>query len=182
MQQKHLKPFNIPFVGLSNGEHEFTFDLNDDFFACFEESEIDKAKLKGELVLDKKSNMLDLHFSIKGEVWVECARCLEPFWFQVETQHTLYIKFGDHSEEQSEDVVIIPSTESHLDVSQYFYEFAMLALPVRIVHDENPAGAQECNPEIIKQLEKYKPKSESDDTDKPSDPRWDALKNIKFNN
>jgi uncharacterized protein len=184
MQQKHLKPFNIAFVGLSNGEHEFTFDLNDDFFACFEGSSIEKAKLKGVLVLDKKSNMFDLHFSITGEVWVECDRCLEPFWYQIESQETLFVKFGDHSEEQSDDVIIIPSTESHIEVSQYFYEYAMLAIPLRIVHEENPAGEQQCDPEIIKHLEKYKPRSGSEDnkSDEAADPRWDALRNIKFDN
>jgi uncharacterized metal-binding protein YceD (DUF177 family) len=180
---KALKPFNIAFVGLSNGEHEFTFELNDEFFACFEGSAIEKAQLKGELLLDKKSNMLDLHFSISGLVWVECDRCLEPFWYQIETQQTLFVKFGDHSEEQSDDVVIIPSTDSHFEVSQYFYEYAMLALPFRIVHDENPSGAQQCDPEILQQLEKYKPKDnpEPGDDDDSDDPRWDALRNIKFN-
>ncbi len=180
---KALKPFNIAFVGLSNGEHAFSFELNDDFFACFDGSEITKAKLKGDLILHKKSNMLDLHFTIIGQVWMECYRCLEPFWYQLETQNTLYIKFGDHMEEQSDDIIIIPSTESHLDVSQFFYEFAMLALPARIVHEENPGEPLQCDPRILEQLEKYKPKGtdQKDDKDKPSDSRWDALKNIKFN-
>jgi uncharacterized protein len=182
---KALKPFNIAFVGLSTGEHEFTFDLNDDFFACFDASQITKARLKGTLIMLKKPNMLDLQIKIEGQVWVECDRCLEPFWYQLDSQNDLFIKFGERKEEQSDDVIIIPTTDSHIDVSQFFYEFAMLGLPARIVHEESPGEKQQCDPLILEQLEKYKPKnldsSNEKNNDKPTDSRWDALKNFKFN-
>ncbi len=182
---KALKPFNIAFVALSNGEHEFSFELNDDFFACFEQSEIVKSKLTGKLVLDKKSNMMDLHFIISGQVELQCDRCLEPFWYDMNLQRSLYIKFGERLEEQSDDVIIIPATESHIEVGGYFYEFAILGIPVKKVHEEDDKGNQQCDPLILKQLEKYMPhkgdNTEQDNNDKPSDSRWDALKNIKFN-
>jgi uncharacterized metal-binding protein YceD (DUF177 family) len=179
---KPLRPFDIAFVGLSNGIHEFFFELDNDFFACFEGSEIIVSELKGKLVMNKKSNMLDLDFFITGRIELECDRCLEPFWYNLDTSHSLYVKFGLKKEEQSDDVVIIPSTDSHFDVSQYFYEFAMLDIPVKKVHDGQQTS-QLCNPSVLEKLEKYLLKdSASDDEDKkPSDSRWDALRDLKFN-
>ncbi len=181
---KALKPFNIAFVGLSGGEHEFGFELDDDFFACFEGAEIVNARLKGTLVLNKKTNMMDLDFYVTGEVEQECDRCLESFWQTMDIHKTLYVKFGDHHEEQDDDIIIIPATESHIDVAQYFYEFITLGLPVRRVHKDDETGKPTCDPEIINQLEKYMPQkggnAENKD-EKPTDARWDALKNIKFN-
>jgi uncharacterized protein len=182
---KALKPFNIAFVGLSSGEHEFLFELDDDFFACFEGSEITSAKLNGRLVMHKMANMLDLELFITGSVLVECDRCLEPFWYQMDEQREIFVKFGPTKEEQSDEIIVIPYTDSHLDVSQYFFEFAILSLPARKIHQDDPHGKSTCNPEILSQLEKYMTKgSNTSDTasqDNKPDSRWDALKNIKFN-
>jgi len=180
-----LKPFDIAFVGLSNGLHEFNFDLGNDFFQNFEESEIVVSELKGRLTMNKKSNMFDLDFHISGRVELECDRCLQPFWHTMDKSYSLYVKLGAQKEEQSDEVVIIPFTETHFDVSQYFFEFVMLSVPVKKVHDEEEGSLQQCDPEILKQLNKYLKKSDEsqdqDDTGKPSSGRWDILKNLKFN-
>ncbi len=183
---KALKPFEIAFVGLSGGEHEFTFDLNNDFFACFESNDqVIVADLVGKMILNKRTTRLDLDFYITGKIELECDRCLKPFWYQLSVHNNLYVKFGDRKEEQSDDVVIIPSTDSHIDVSQFFYEFVMLGLPQKKVHEDNEDGLPMCDPTVLKQLEKYVFKRNKDLTtnndNKPSDSRWDALKNIKFN-
>ena len=184
---KALKPFDIAFVGLSNGKHEFTFDLNNDFFNCFENSEISLAELKGKLILHKKSNMLDLEFYIHGNAEVECDRCMDHFWCPVNIHRILYIKFGDRHDEQSDEVIIIPSTESHIDVAQYFYEFTILGLPAKKTHPQLASGEEGCNAETLKQLEKYLTDSKNrnkkgENADQPTDSRWDALKGLKFNN
>jgi len=181
---KALKPFNIAFVGLSSGEHEFLFELDDDFFTCFEGSEITSSKLKGRLVMHKKANMLDLELFITGSVLVDCDRCLEPFWLPMEEHREIFVKFGQKMEEQSDEIIIIPSTDSHIDVSQYFFEFAILSLPARRIHQDDPEDNVTCDPEILSHLEKYMAKgshtSETASTDNKVDGRWDALKNLKF--
>lgn len=183
---KALKPFEIAFVGLSGGKHEFTFVLNNDFFACFESNDqLIVANLEGKMVMDKGTNRLDLDFYITGKIELVCDRCLEPFWYQLDLHDILYVKFGERKEEQSDDVVVIPSTDSHIDVSQYFYEFVMLGLPLKKVHEDDENGVPGCNPRVLEELEKYVFKRNNDltknDENKPSDSRWDALKNIKFN-
>lgn len=183
---KVLKPFDIAFVGLSNGKHEFAFDLNDDFFDCFESSEINSAELKGRLIMHKKSNMLDLEFFINGTAELQCDRCLENFRGHLDIHQMLYIKFGDRHEEQSDEVIIIPATQSHIDVAQYFYEFSILGLPAKKTHPQTVSGEPGCSAEILSQLEKYMSGSpdknkKAGNADQPTDSRWDALKGLKFN-
>ncbi|MFW5708377.1 MAG: DUF177 domain-containing protein, partial [Bacteroidota bacterium] len=70
------------------------------------------------------------------------------------------------------------------DVSQYFYEFTILGIPARKVHEENSVDQKECDPLIIEQLQKYmsgKDKKDKDSSTEATDSRWDALKNLKFN-
>lgn len=181
---KALKPFDIAFTGLSNGKHDYFFDLDEDFFACFEGAEMTNPKLKGQLILHKKSNRLDLEFIVEGKTELICDRCLESFWHQMTIHKVLYIKFGETQEEQSDDVIVIPATRTHIDVSQYFFEFVVLQLPLRRVHPENKEGITECNPEVIAKLHTYlksDQKPGDGDKDQPTDSRWDALKKIKFN-
>ena len=183
---KALKPFEIAFVGLSSGVHEFTYELNDAFFSCYADSEVTKANLAATLIMHKKNNMLDLEFLVKGKLELNCDRCLEAFWYQMDLHKMLYIKFGDRFEEQSDDVIIIPSTESHIDVAQYFYEFVVLGLPGKRVHPGGKNKEDNCDTGVIEQLEKYKSDNkekakQNKQDDSPTDSRWDALKNLKFN-
>jgi uncharacterized protein len=82
---------------------------------------------------------------------------------------------GDANEELSDDVIMISSKESEIDVSQYIYEFLSLMIPMRNVHGETE-GEPECDPEILKEMEKHLSQEQP-----PVDPRWDALKNINLN-
>ncbi|TVQ87629.1 MAG: DUF177 domain-containing protein [Bacteroidetes bacterium] len=183
---KALKPFEIAFVGLSNGIHEYSFLLDDEFLSCFEKTELVRAKLNGTLLLHKKNNMLDLEFVIEGDLELDCDRCLEPFWHHMDMRKMLYVKFGDKHEEQSDEVIIIPSAESHIDVAQFFYEFIILGLPGKRVHPGGKLKQNNCDAKILNQLKQYltdKDKITKEDStrEKPADSRWDALKDLKFN-
>lgn len=175
-----LKQYSIGFVGLSDGKHSFSFELADDFFACFEQSEMVHGKVQLDLTLEKTSTMLILDFKFKGNIEFPCDRCLEDFPLPIESEKRLFVKFGETFSEQSDEVVIIASTESHLDISQYVYEFLHLSLPVRRVHPDDESGAMGCDPQQIKKLEEYllknNIKKESDNGKSP----WDVLKSLKF--
>jgi len=48
-----LKDFTIPFVGLKDGKHSFSFPIDNTFFAHFEYTDFNQAQLEAKLVLDK---------------------------------------------------------------------------------------------------------------------------------
>ena len=50
-----LNKFNIPFVGLKEGKHNYKFTIDKKFFEHFEFTEFIHSSLKCDLVLNKKS-------------------------------------------------------------------------------------------------------------------------------
>lgn len=165
---KKQKDFIIPFKGLSTGAHEYLFEIDDTFFDSFEYFESEKGKLDVKLDLIKESSLLDLHFHIKGNVTLSCDRCLGVFDNPVDGDFRLVIKFGDIFAEESDEVVVLPLTESNIDVKQYLFEYINLLLPIKRVHQNE----NDCDPNMIEKLQNHE--------ELETDPRWDALKNIKL--
>jgi uncharacterized metal-binding protein YceD (DUF177 family) len=160
--------FNIPFKGLTTGDHRYEFEITDAFFESFEYFESEKGKLKVILDLLKEPNLMDLHFQVKGKMELLCDRCLKAFDYPLEGDFRLIIKLGEEFIEESDEVLVIPQTESRFDVSQYIFEYINLMLPIQRAHED----IRECDARVIEKLEEHsKPQS---------DPRWEALKNIKL--
>ncbi len=67
-----FKAYQIPFLGLKTGFHDFEFELDNAFFAAFEHSEIQSGDLKANLTLEKQSTMLVLDFQVEGVVEGVC--------------------------------------------------------------------------------------------------------------
>lgn len=160
--------FNIPFKGLSSGNHRYDYEIGDSFFESFEYFETEKGKLTVTLDLLKESGLMDLHFEISGFLKLACDRCLKEFKHPLEGEFRLIIKFGEEYFEESDEVIVIPQTESRIDVSQYIFEYINLLLPLQRVH----SVISDCDQEVINKLEKY--------SEPETDPRWEALKNIKL--
>lgn len=174
---KPNRQFVIPFKGLSIGRHNFVFDIDDMFFDDYEQSEITKGKVHVEVDLDKKANMLELHFDLVGKVIVTCDRCLDEFEMPIEYTTGLFVKFGDVAEEQTDEIVVLSHNEFEIDVAQYIYEFVHLSLPYKRVHPLDSKGRSTCNKEMLKKIDEYVIRENAKD----NDPRWDDLKNLMNN-
>jgi uncharacterized protein len=164
---KALKEYRIPFIGLKPGLHNYSFTLNDAFFEAFKYSEIEHASIEVALELDKRLSMLVLHFILKGEVESMCDRCGDPLLQPLSGTHELIVKFGEESVETDDDLIILGPAESHIDVSQFLYEYAHLDLPARHVH----ASQEDCNQAVLNELQRYSVAQDSND-------QWIALKDM----
>jgi len=174
-----LKQFNIGFVGLSLGKHNFSFEIDEAFFSCFDNSEVTKGNLQLELLLEKQSSMLVLDFAIKGYVELVCDHCLETYHQSLELQRRLYVKFGDTYSEQTDEIIVIPAGESHLDVSQYVYEYIHLGLPMQHIHMDDEVPGKGCDPALVEKLNQYLLKKGPGLTGGDNS-AWEALKGLKF--
>ena len=174
---KSNRQFIIPFKGLKVGKHNFVYDIDDTFFDDYEQSEITKGNIHVEVDLDKKANMLELYFSIEGDVLVICDRCLDEFEIPIDYETELFVKFGDVSEEQTDEIIVLSHNEFELDVAQYIYEFVHLSLPYKRVHPDDSRGRSTCNKEMLKKLDEYIIR----ENDENKDSRWDDLKNLLNN-
>ena len=169
---KVLQEFEIPFLGLKEGVHDYAFDIDAAFFDSFEYSEVKQGQVHVDVSMERQERMLIFNFSIRGMVELPCDRCLAPIQLQVSGNERLIVKFGREWEEESEEVLIMPETESRIDISSFIYEYIMLMLPYKRVHQEDEeTGESLCDGSMVEKLQQY---SESG-----SDPRWDALKALK---
>ena len=95
MEMKLLDAYDIPWKGLSNGCHDFDFEIDDRFFGEFGDSGIQGGRMKAEVRMEKSAAMLLLHVTIEGEVTVECDRCLGDLRLPVNYTGDLTVKFSD---------------------------------------------------------------------------------------
>lgn len=147
-----LNKYNLAFKGLSIGEHEFSFDVDDSFFAAFPESEIHKGRAKVKIKLTKKAGMLTLDFNIAGEVEVVCDRCLDEFMMPFDYEGTLLIKFSEEPREDEADAMWLNPSEQQVNLAQYIYESIILSLPYQRVHPDRADGTSGCNPDMLKRF------------------------------
>jgi uncharacterized protein len=168
----------IPLSGLKEGHHTFDFEIGNEFFEKFEESEIKEGRLTAVVGIEKRSSHLDLVVRVSGTVMISCDRCLEMFSRPVESENRLLVKTGKSISEDDPDVLSLSSDEHELDLMQYFYEFIHLALPIKRVHPDDKKGRSTCNPEMLKKLNEL---LVEDEEEKHNDPRWDDLKKLMNN-
>ena len=162
----------LPIAGLSIGYHDFEFEIDDKFFDNFEFSEVKKGNVKVNLNVEKHERESILTFNFGGSVFIPCDRCNDEFEQPIENEVVIYLKYGHEYEEESDDVIVIPSEEGEFDISSLIYEYIILSLPIHRVHED----VSECNQEIINYLENAANQVvENDDID----PRWKCLEELK---
>src|SRR5690606_6093430 len=176
LKMKKLKDFDIPFVGLKQGKHQFDFKIKTAFFDAFEYDDFNEADVEVSLILDKKSSLLELAFEAQGYVNVNCDVCNLEYDQQVKGELHLVVKFGDEYNDENEEILIIPHGEYLINVAQYIYELIVLSVPLKRVHPGVEDGT--LSTEILDKLEKLQPKEEKEHKDGETDPRWDQLKKL----
>ena len=167
-----LKEYNIQFVGLEPGNHQFEFDVDDSFFEHFEFSQIQHGNVHIAVDLEKSERMMIFNIALQGKVQVTCDRCNEEFDFELSDTEKLIVKLGAEYVEESDDVVVIPETEYQFSIASYVYEFIHLALPARLLHPEDKNGNSNCDKDMLQRLESLR-------APETIDPRWEALKKLK---
>ncbi|MCD6354739.1 MAG: DUF177 domain-containing protein [Prolixibacteraceae bacterium] len=175
-----VSKYNIEFIGLNEGLHDFEFEIDDSFFEHFEKSLVTKGKVSVGIALEKRSAFLKLHFKIKGWVELTCDRCLEQYHQKIKYKTDIFVKFGEKEFEESENIIYVLPGEHHLNLTQLIYEFTMLCIPMRHIHPKDENGKRGCNSEMLEKLKIYK-FAENKEKVEP-DPRWEVLKNLKNNN
>jgi uncharacterized protein len=172
--------YNIEFKGLNEGLHDFEFEVDNKFFEHFEESPVDNGNVKVEVVLEKRSLFIKLHFKIYGWLELTCDRCLEFYKQPIMQQTEMFVKFGEKEFDDGENFIWVLPDEHHINLAQIIYEFVSLSIPLRHVHPKNSDGKRDCNREMLEKLKNYMhPESYEDTT---IDPRWDALRKLGNNN
>ncbi len=101
---------------------------------------------------------MKLDFEIDGFVKTLCDRCGESLQIMVSTENNLVVRFAEESDFTDDEVVFLSETASVIDLGQFIYEYVMVGLPTRRVHEEG-----KCDPAVLQYLEEVSEKEEDAD-------------------
>ena len=158
------REFEIAFVGLKPGIHEFKYDLSQEFFQERGAPDFSNASAQVKLLLDKHAGFLMLKFEIGGVAEVSCDRCGNPLKLDLWDEFNMVVKLVDNPEqmndqEEDPDIWYISRTDSHIDVSTWMYEFVLLSLPMQRMCSESEIGGPQCNKEVLEKLREMERKT-----------------------
>jgi len=151
------RAFEIAFVGLKPGIHEFNYELDDQFFKEKGAEDLTNAKANIKLLFEKNNGFMLLKFEVGGKTDVTCDRCGNPLKIDLWDEFKMLIKLVDNADEMNEqeedpDVFYLSRTESHMDVSNWLYEFVLLSVPMQRMCAKEELGGPQCNTEVLEKL------------------------------
>jgi uncharacterized metal-binding protein YceD (DUF177 family) len=166
-----LSQYVIPIQGLSDGNYNYQFIIEKEFFDEFGPEGYKGNRVVSDILMNKENNVYTIHFHLKGTVEVICDRCLENFLYTIDSEYTLFFKTGisENKKNENDEIIYLDENIHLINLSQYLYEFIDFSIPLRRVHPSE----KDCNHEMIKILKKHTNHSKND-----YDPRWDNLKEL----
>ena len=163
------REFEIAFVGLKPGVHEYNYSIDDKFFEAFHQQDFHNCKAHVKLLLDKKSSFMQLKFDIDGAANVNCDRCGNPLPMQLWDEFNIIVKLVEepvqmNESEEDPDIYYIARGESHLHLSDWIFEFINLSFPLQKMCKENEMGGPKCNLDVLEKLRKMEEEATRDTT------------------
>jgi uncharacterized metal-binding protein YceD (DUF177 family) len=173
------REFEIAFVGLKPGVHEFNYKIDNKFFLDYAQQDFTDCIANIKLFLDKKNGFLQLRFDIDGTAEVTCDRCSNPLKKQLWEEYNIIVKMVDdpdtmNLQEEDPDVYYISRGESHLKIADWIYEFVSLSIPLQKMCEESEFGGEKCNKEVLEKLRQME-----EEVNKQSNPVWKGLDKFK---
>lgn len=171
--------YDIAFVGLKPGIHEFEYEINDKFFEEYQEQDFKNCVASIKLTLDKNNGFMLLKFEVGGKLEVNCDRCGNLLPLDLWDEFNIVVKMVENPEEMNDqeedpDVYYISKGESHLHVSDWIYEFINLSIPMQRMCGPDEIGGPSCNKEVLARLAKL-----SIEDKKADNPLWKGLEKFK---
>ncbi len=179
---KDLKEFDISFIGLKEGMHQFEYKIEKEFFDFFNYDEFYNSEVNVGVQFLKKATMFELSFQFNGWVEINCDVTNERYHQPIETSIDLVVNFGDEFNDENEELLIIPYSEYKINIAQYIYEAIVLDVPLKRIHPGLEDGT--LHSEVLEKLKEFEIPEEVEEVDENKeinqdiDPRWNKLKDI----
>ena len=175
----YRRTFDIAFVGLKPGIHEFEYEIADPFFSENGEQDFKNCIAQVKLQLDRENGFMLLKFEIGGKLELSCDRCGNHLPLNLWDEFKIVVKMVDNPEqmnnqEEDPDVYYISRGESHINVSDWIYEFINLSIPMQRMCAEEEIGGPYCNKEVLAML-----KNMDIQNNQSSNPMWKGLEKFK---
>lgn len=174
------RDFEIAFVGLKPGVHEYNYKIDDKFFEPFQQQDFRNCHADVKLLLDKKTSFMQMKFEIGGKLEVTCDRCNSRLPLELWDEFNITVKLVEEPElmneqEDDPDMYYIANGESHLDVANWIYEFINLSLPLQKACEFEKMDGPHCNASAMDVLKKMEPQEKEN----KENPIWKGLEKFK---
>lgn len=176
------RDFDIAFVGLKPGVHEYEYEITDKFFEAYQQQDFRDCHAQVKLLLDKQNGFILLKFEIGGTLKITCDRCgSTELPLELWDEFNLAVKLVDdpeamNNQEEDPDVFYIGRQESHLHVADWIYEFINLSIPMQRMCSEEEIGSEYCNKDVLEMLRKNDAQAGP-----ATNPVWKGLEKLKKN-
>lgn len=157
--------YKVDLAQKPDGVYTQDFHIDTDFFRNMENTEVIDADINVHLDMTKRNETYFLNFTCKGNMHIPCDRCLDPMDHPVDTDYHLTVVYGDKYDDASDDTLVIPYSDTYLNVAYMLYDTIMLTVPLRHVH-----APGQCNKAMAAVLHRHGAGSDApDDDDTPDD-------------
>lgn len=143
--------FSLPLKTLQEGVHEFDFTLTKPFFTNMECDEVHGADVKAHVTVTVRHDLYDIVMQVTGELTLLCDRCLDELPWPIEADYHITVKYGDEYCDESDDLLVIPHSDTTLNIAYMLKDTVMLSIPMKHVH---PLG--KCNRAMTAVLRKHR--------------------------
>jgi len=159
MDMANRREYEIAFVGLKPGLHEFHYEVGEKFFKDYQQADFTDCSAIVKLTLEKNTSFLILKFEVGGKVDVMCDRCGNNLKMELWDEFNMVVKLVENPDEmnateEDPDIYYISRTESYLHIADWIYEFVSLSIPMQRRCDDEEMGGPQCNKEVLEVLKK----------------------------
>ena len=170
--------FIVPIAGLKDKVYQFEYELEDSFFDTVNEPLVSDPQIEVNITFDKTNEPYVLDFNITGDFACECDRCATPIRVAVNSDHRLFVKFGQAAEHANETEVMYISREDHqIELDEVLFDFVYISIPMA-KRCSTIADIAKCD-KIVEAYLTQELSNKEKDVETSSDLRWEALKNLK---
>lgn len=170
-----MKPkysYDLNFVNLAIGKHEFNYQVDTSLFETQGSTDFKEVNCSVRVYLNKQERLMSFDFEIDGNIKTICDRCGEELQIDLSVENNLVVRFAEEADFTDDEVIFIKENDTSIDLGQFIYEYIMVGVPTRVVHEEG-----KCDPAVLRYLEEVSEEEEKKDNE--LDPRWEALKKFK---
>ena len=116
-----MNEYRITIGGIEEGIHSFNFDIKDQFFKAFSQSEVRNANIIATILLERENNKLALSIQLNGEVnHLLCDICAEEISIDIFSITKMIIKETSENLEPTDEIIYINSHDNELSIEHLY--------------------------------------------------------------
>ncbi len=137
-EERYFSGMKIQVAGLSEGGHQFHFDVQATEIGLGEEF----SDVHVDVGLDKTPNQIALNVAVHTAAGFSCDRCTVPFVSPLDAAYRMHYIWNDEDAGQYDvaEVQVIPQGSTIIDITEDVRQTVLVAVPLKLLCREDCLG------------------------------------------